>query len=178
MIPMLLSILLLLLSACRSMPADIGLTSKDWGHLSTAQHTQLRTDYQHLKKTRIQRLRQHATHEQVAQGIEVHIEGGRAMMPPFTQATAYQAVTVRIPLHACRNIPLHSTMNHGKSVRLMLCYEPQWLWLDPSHYDASKHRGTLRLTRSSLWYQGFTYRHISSTGHVRLQGVDVSVRLL
>ena len=98
------------------MPADMGMTPADWDRLSSDQRTHMHTDYQQLKKVRVQQVLRKPVQGQEL--LEVRVEGGRAMMPPFDHTAPYHAAMVQVPLHACRVMSLRSVPSDEKQVRL------------------------------------------------------------
>lgn len=163
--------LCLLLVGCAFSPQKLGISEQEWLSYSDDQRQQIIADYKKIS------LDQQQENKRLFLGvgrITVSISGGEAMMPPFVDWSEYQPVSFDLADNICGEIPLQQKDGEN-TVNLRACYKNKALFLDPSRYDLEKNNGTVSIPQSPLWQQGFEYKGISTSGHVRLRNATVKI---
>ncbi len=164
---------LLLLAACAPSPRQLGLSNQQWQAMTVEQQQQLQADYAKTQRwfadndTRLQAYQ--------AAPIDVTLQRGEAMMPPFQHPIAIAPISARFYSGQCKNLRLHSPES-GSQVKLKACYNGLRLALDPSSWQFSQRQGTLFFYQNPLWESGFTYVDVNSRGYVRLQEADIQIK--
>lgn len=163
----------LLLSGCGS-EQTYGISGARWVSMSPEMHKQIETEYVKTQNAI------HAEGEQAKPGkhsVRVAVYGGRALMPPFDYYHPYEREVVDIQEGTCETTELDQP-NGEHDVDLTLCYRDHKLEIDPSHYIYSKRHGTVALQESPTWKDGFTYKHVTSSGFARLKNAHIYVKRL
>lgn len=109
--------------------------------------------------------------------LRVTIEGGTAMMPPFTEKMRYEPVSFVLREGGCDEVELKEADGHSK-VPLRACLIDDTFLLDPSAFDQDKKLGSIRIHASPVWKTGFSYYPITTTGLVRLERARVRLELI
>lgn len=170
--PVIIILSTLLLMGCVAGPEQLGFSKQQWQGMSEKERQQMRIAHQEIQKSL-------AAQKLIYNGpdIQVTIEGGMAMMPPFLQPYDFRATQFQIQPGRCQRVQLTS-WEQIHSVDLSACYDGLTLSLDSSRYDPTKSKGTLLLTYDPLWKRGFTYRGLSSSGYVRLKNTNITVKII
>lgn len=169
------------LTACMVSPQHLGFSKAEWESMDREKQVEVLRNYKQL----------HSAKESSSGGdedvdkknkntaaITVSISNGQAMMPPFTEAYAYEPVSFKIQQGSCQQVLLKERDEGEHQVKMSVCFKKGILLLDPSRYDSSKVDSSARLYRSPLWHGGFSYSHINSSGYVRLQDVTIRITLV
>ena len=161
----------LLLMGCTVGPKELGFSPRQWQMMNPTERKQLQAGYY-----QVQNALQLKT---IYQGprIQVTIFGGAAMMPPLFQAYYFKSARFETSPGKCQSVQLTS-WDQAHSVKFTVCYDGVTLSLDLSHYDFTKTKGALLLTYNTLWKYGFTYDNLSSSGYVRLQNANVTIKTI
>lgn len=169
-----------MLAACATSPAALGISHHDWSQLSALQRQQYLNNY-HKQQSEFM----HQQMPEEGPSLELSILSGKAMMPPFIQAFAIAPMQVNLAAGSCKQVWLEAAtkpVQQGRPqsrprVRLAMCYRQGVLALDPSHYIPAKMQGTLLIHQHPRWLHGFTYKHLHSSGYVRLQNATIRLQL-
>lgn len=162
-------VLSFILVGCAVTPERLGISSIEWGKMTTVQKQNvLKESHQSIHPAKTIYL---------GPDVEVTLSKGTARMPPFVKTYPYKAVHFQMRPGECRSVRLISTeeVNH---VFLKACYNGFTLSLDPSRYELNKRAGTMHINYHPLWKGGITYKHLSSSGYVRLRNVNVRIKNL
>jgi hypothetical protein len=160
-----------LLAACSISPNRLGIPESQWAQYDDAQRKQIIEDY---RQVQAKKKEEHAKSGNSI--LEVNIEGGSAIFPPYTESQPYQPITFSIQEGDCNRREQILGAGSSNSTILGACYKDQTLFLDPSAYEISKADGSIQLQYMPVWKRGFTYPNISSTGLARLQGVNITIK--
>jgi hypothetical protein len=162
-------------AGCASItPQKLGVSESEWRNYSPEQRTKLSADYQQAQNMRRAQLQQAKVGDST---LEVNIQGGRAVLPPYSELQAYQPVTFRIREGDChREVSILSDVSPQQKGMMMVCYSGRVLYLDPSPYDLQNLNGSVLLRFMPTWRRGFTYPGVNTTGLVRLTDVNVSIK--
>lgn len=151
---------------------DLGVSRQDWQATSAQQQQQMKQAYRNIMHYQQQQMKP----EPNKAGINVVLDSGTAMMPPFTSPLAFRIAKATIPAGECRQMPLDA-ITSDQTVDLTACYIHGVLALDPSHYQVNDWQGTRFINYNPLWLQGFTYHQVSTSGYVRLKHTDVTIKM-
>ena len=171
-------ITLLTLTACVVSPQHLGFSKAEWEGLGKDKQAELRRNYKQLDaaKERSPGEDENADKDNKnTAAITVSISDGKVMMPPFTEAYAFDSVSFRMEEGRCQQVLLKQKDDGKHQVKMKVCFEKGVLLLDPSRYDAEKGDSSAQLYRSPLWHNGFSYSPINSSGYVRLQDVTIKI---
>lgn len=158
-----------------SVPTKIGMTESEWLGYSPDKQKILLANY---KKFAAEFKKSTDDTKGIASGhvfLEVGVRDGRVMMPPFNNMQDYNPVKFTIFKDRCRSIVLQSPSDPKTRTELEACFYGNILYLDPSHYDLTKRRGSISINSSPFWLSGFSYKGISSSGYVRLNNVTIEI---
>ncbi|MGB6977337.1 MAG: hypothetical protein WBE18_07805 [Gammaproteobacteria bacterium] len=169
-------VVLLLLGGCATSPNTLGISDAEWKSYSKAQRNEILQNYRKIHKTHQEPTTQIAssTRGDNTNTISVNIQGGKIMMPPFTDAQDYRPVSFIIRNGHCKRVSVQA--NQGRAINLDACYQNKILYLDPSRYDISKSKGSLIFNAIPFWEHGFTYRDVSSSGYAQLTQVNITIQ--
>ena len=168
----LVSISVLLLAGCASMPSQLGFSEKQWKTMSEVRRQEVIAGYDQIKQRPPSMNRKYD-----GSNILVYLAQGTAMMPPFIKAYKYETVKFTLDVGQCRSIRLNS-IDTDHHTNLQVCYNGLTLLMDPSRYDPTKSSGTLRFDYNPIWKRGFTYSNVVSAGYVRLKGASVTIKAI
>ena len=164
---------ILILTGCSTSPSQLGMSEDQWDLTSQQQQDQYAQNYKNLQT--VWNIKKDDTSENSHHpAIEINIQGGSVMMPPFERNYSYQPVSMVINNDQCNSVDL-TQINGNKKVNLVGCYRDHILYLDPSRYDLSQRYGSIQFNQSPLWNRGFTYHGIDSSGYARLSNANVSI---
>lgn len=167
------------LTACVVSPQRLGFSKAEWESMDKDKQTEIIRNYKQLhsdKKLSFVESGEAGKNNKSMSAITVSILGGKVMMPPFTDAYAFDPVSFRIQQGSCQQVLLKEIGGKHK-VEMEVCFKEGILLLDPSHYDSAKVDSSAQLYRSPLWRGGFSYSHINSSGYARLQDVTIRIAL-
>lgn len=164
--------ILLFLSGCATVsPNRLGISQSDWDQYSPAKKDQLILAYdqtQSHKKT---------VHVKAGKGVlSVRIEGGEALLPPYTNLVRYEPVAFTVRQGDCHkkiNVQKVDAVEDEEPGKLEFCYKDDTLYLDPSPYNPSLSLGSLQFPFMPIWKRGFTYPDVTSTGLLKLTRVHI-----
>jgi len=162
------------LTGCATVyPNRLGISQADWDQYSPAKQEQLMSAYEQAQE------RKKSVHVQAGSGVlSVKVEGGKALLPPYTNLVAYQTVAFTIKQGDCRRkIPVIES-DGGEKGKLEVCYKDDTLYLDPSPYDSALSLGSLQFPYMPVWKRGFTYPNVTSTGLLKLTNAQIYLREL
>lgn len=109
--------------------------------------------------------------------LSVLIEGGTLSFPPFTQASAYVPIMFKIKSGEChKKIEVMPQDRATEPAYLVVCYQNNILYVDPSVDDPKLAQGSLKFSYLPVWKRGFTYPNLSSLGQLKLENVHISIR--
>jgi hypothetical protein len=162
---------LLSLIGCAVSPAELGISQQQWNKYNQQEQQKILTAHKELIRAK----RKENLKSTGDSWLQVSIEDGSVMMPPFIRHYKYTPVTFRIREGTCQKNALHNYKS-SNFVKLDSCYKDDILFLDPSCYEMDKKDGTVRLYFSPLWKQGFIYKNICSDGYARLHDVTIKIK--
>lgn len=168
-------LIFIFLSGCANVsPNKLGISQSDWDEYSPAKKDQLVSAYEQTQK------RKRTADVSSGSGVlSVHIEGGKALLPPYTNLTAYQPTTFTVKQGNCeKKIPIMPVEGSDQPGHLEVCYKSDTLYLDPSPYDPNLFLGSLAFPYMPTWKRGFTYLHVNSAGLLKLTDVNIFLRQL
>ena len=168
----------LFLCGCASVqPADLGVSNATWIGYPDAQKKQLISAYQEYAAKSAELMREHNAPLDIgATVLQVGLNGGSAMFPPFEKPQHYTPVNFMLVQNKCAEFPITSSENKDIKTNLFVCYIDNTLYLDPSRFDPEKQDSSVTINATPLWQSGFSYDDITSTGFVRLNKVTISVQ--
>jgi hypothetical protein len=179
-------LLLSIVAGCATSPQKLGISEKDWQSYDEAKQKELLASYKQISATNAQE--DAITNEKYLSNdadssdhyLTINVHGGETLMPPFTGWQRYKSTSFNLYPNSCTNAFLEqreSGKDSGKNgVFLRTCYKDNILLIDPSLYEADKKDGTLRITYSPLWEQGFSYRGIYTDGYVKLKNATFDIK--
>ena len=161
------------MSGCATSPVQLGIATAEWSTYSLEQQQKILDDAKKYFKyhARVSKKYTRVTGE----CLEVAVHSGQVMLPPFSDWTDYKPVYFTIFKGQCRDIALEQAAAEFQT-ELRVCYYGNVLYLDPSHYDLTKYKGSVSIHSSPLWLSGFSYKGINSSGYVRLKNVTIKVK--
>jgi hypothetical protein len=164
----------LLLGGCATSPTTLGISEAQWKSYSKAQKNEILQNYREIHNTQEPAQTSPSASDNDTT-ISITIQGGKIMMPPFTQAQEYLPVTFTMTNGRCKRLSVYQT-NQTQAISLDACYQNKILYLDPSRYDITKSKGSLIFNSIPFWEHGFTYRDVSSSGYAQLTHVDITIK--
>ncbi|HVV69291.1 MAG TPA: hypothetical protein VHE99_09735 [Gammaproteobacteria bacterium] len=162
----------LFLTGCATVsPNKLGISQSEWDQYSDSQREQLIENYHQAQRSKI-------SHAKGGSSLlSVNIQDGKALMPPFTQLTAFQPISFNIREGKCNEkLTIVSAENPEQHTKLGICYQGGTLYMDPSPIDPSKADGSLQFPYMPIWSRGFTYPNVTSTGMAKLTNVNITVQ--
>jgi hypothetical protein len=164
------------LTACSTVitPQDIGFSQNEWQNYSPIYQQQFLENYKQINEE----LQVLNTSPNVLSksALYVQINGGLAMMPPFTVLKKFKPVQFVINQDECSETILEEDgIGEGK-VAMLNCYLGNKLFLDASRYDLTRKHGSITLVYSPLWQKGYTYTGVNSTGYVRFANSSLKIK--
>jgi hypothetical protein len=163
----------ILLAGCATVSSDsLGIPQSEWNQYSPEKRAELTHQYkqtQTAKRTQLVKSG-HST-------LQVGMQGGKVLMPPYSSLQAYQPVSFEIKEGEChREVSVSSKLNPKQKTIMTACYTEYTLYLDASPYETDKAYGSILLRYMPLWKRGFTYPGVSSTGLVKLTDGSITVK--
>jgi hypothetical protein len=162
-----------LLAACATVtPNSLGISQDQWNQYTPEQKREMNKGYREVQKQAKQK-------QEISSNstLSVNIYGGQILLPPFTYLKDYQPIAFAIKEGDCNvKLPVIEKNNPQIKTTLKVCYKNNVLFLDPSPYLPSQAQGSIQLHHMPTWTRGFTYPGISSTGLVKLTGVNVFIK--
>jgi hypothetical protein len=153
-------------------PYELGISDKTWQKYTPQQQNEILQRHQ----TMMANLAANAPKPGATSScLTVTIANGKALMPPFTKKYQFQPATFKIAAESCTSFGLTSK-DKTASVSPYACYKDNIFLLDPSKYEADKMYGTVKVYKTPLWVEGFTYANINTTGFVRFYHADVTIK--
>lgn len=163
-----------ILAGCAVTPDKLGISPQQWQSMNESQKQKLLNDY-HEAHQNLEAKAKRTVYK--GPEIVVYLSGGKAMMPPFTEAYSFRPIQFEMKPGECHNLPLFS-VDDAHHVQLSACYNGLTLILDPSRYATSENDGSLRFNYNPLWKRGFSYNGVSSSGYARLSKVSVTINTM
>lgn len=158
---------------------SLGIPDADWNGYTEARRKQLLVDYQQMTAKIDPYFQSPAQNKK---RLKIQIRDGKALMLPFSGWRDYQPMEFVVAENQCDTAPLLPLIltkeKEAKDSALVVCYKGNMLLIDPSRYDFTKQFGSISITSSPLWQQGFIYRNISSNGYAKLQNATISIKIL
>lgn len=158
-----------MLSGCFSALNRYGFDREAWQSMTDTQRQKVVNHYKNLQH----RVKQSRVEDENDR-IEVNINGGWAMMPPFNDYKRYRPVNFELAYGECGMIQLYNK-NGDESTPLMACYQDEGLYLDPTVNHEQEQPGTVHIPRSPLWQWGNDYREVTTGGIARLLKANVTI---
>jgi hypothetical protein len=168
-------VVLLLLEGCATSPSTLGISQAQWQSYTKTQRQEILQNYRRINSTRNEVLTQNSSTSNGDNAINVTIQSGKIVMPPFTDAQEYLPIAFTIKNGHCKRIVV-SQVNQEKTTDLDTCYQNKILYLDPSRYDITKSKGSLIFNSIPFWEHGFTYHDVSSSGYAQLMHVNITIK--
>lgn len=163
--------LFIFISGCMVGPSDLGMSRKTWDKYSKDKQRELLDSYARISKERVKNLNGIKGQNRC---LEVSIYRGGIMFPPlFDSWSGYHPVMFNICSGECKDIKVFSG---SSKTNLSAYFNGNILYLDHSHYDELKKKGSVSIYYSPLWIDGFTYKGISSSGYIRFNNVSVKIK--
>lgn len=179
---------LVILSACNTFsPHTLGISDTEWANYSPDKQKELREFYKQKIKIKakdktntILPIPKNQFKDLVIPNLPllIDIHDGKAIMPPFVSWYTYKTQPFTVFPDSCANSLLQQVNNPKQQIVLRVCYLKGTLFLDPSRYDTTKMPGSLSFRHSPLWESEFTYKHINTTGYVRLKNAVITIKQL
>lgn len=167
--------MVVLIAGCGTYPENLGLSLNEWNRLDQVQQDRIIDNSKQIEKELdIKHKKKRTTISNGA--LHVKMYGGMVMMPPFTSWESYQPTAFVIAKGECTEAKLEATANKDRAIALRSCFKGNILYLDASHYDPTMKYGSITITASPLWEQGFAYSHLNSIGYVRMKDVTVEIK--
>jgi hypothetical protein len=161
----------MVLTGCASVsPEELGMSEQQWDKYTAQEQKQMARNYSYIEKT----TKQSSFSAQSNFCLIINIQNGKAIMPPFTEWSAFNPVTLKVSEGTCEVTELDA-INGDNSTTLTACYNDNMLLLDPSLYEIDKRYGSIRMYYSLLWDDGFSYTNINTDGYTRLQKASIFV---
>lgn len=167
-------LLLLVFAGCATYPENLGLSQSEWNGLDQSQQEQIVATAKKLEAETVG-INKKKKPIVSASMLNVKVYNGSVVMPPFVSWVSYKPESFAIAKGECKDVMMHASEGENQ-VALRSCYKENILYIDASHYDPAKKYGSITITSSPLWQQGFAYTHLSSSGHVKLKDVTVEIK--
>lgn len=166
------------LTACQMVkPNTLGISNAQWQTYSEPEKKKIIDGYHQAQKVKKNKKSNHCASDKSV--LQVSIEGGKVIMPPYTQSKSYQPVNFSIKSGDCNmKVNIQQVGNPKQKVPLEVCYRNSILYLDPSSYDPELALGSLQFAYLPLWKRGFVYPDVNSKGLVKFQHANISIKTL
>jgi hypothetical protein len=159
-------------------PYELGISNKTWQKYTPEEQQTILQKNQTMMAT---------MNNQTASGnscLTVTIADGKCVMPPlFTKKSPFKPVTFNISEGTCSPFELKAandqkivTPDTQRSITAYACYKNGVLMIDPSKYETDKMYGTVRIYKTPLWQETFTYSNINTSGFAKLQMTKVTIQ--
>jgi hypothetical protein len=165
----------LLLSGCTGL--QYGISEEDWQSMSLPKTEEIQKNFQRIKEARqADRLKQESlVITPRTPKVQLTIEGGKALMPPYDTSYTFYPVKVTIYQGECQTVTLLQR-DGQKSTPLEACYRGKVVYVDPSRYEFKWLYGSLQFHYVPIWQSGFKYENISSKGYAALKNVTIKIK--
>jgi hypothetical protein len=151
-------------------PYELGISDKAWQKLSPQKQQEIIQKNQNV----ITNMESQAPTGNSC--LTITVADGKAKMPPFNMGRyAFQPAKFNISEGSCTSFDL-TTKDKTNSSSPYACYRNNVLMLDPSKYAEDKMYGTVKIYKTPLWEEGFTYTNINTTGYAELRNATIIVK--
>lgn len=168
-------LIVLLLNGCAGISdaTKLGIKETEWAAYDRNKQKELLLNYKKINKEFTSTTRSNVD----ARGsvLNISIYNGKAMLPPFDNLQDYTPVKFTLAKNQCNDISIYKSSDAKIYTKLRACFYNDTLYLDPSYLDPSKKQGSISIHNSPLWLSGFTYKNITSSGHVRFSKVNIEI---
>ena len=168
-------LIVLLLNGCASISdaTKLGIKETEWATYNRNKQKELLVNYKKIN----QEFAAAAKNNNDIKGgtLNVSIYNGKAMLPPFDDWQDYAPVKFTLAKNQCNDIYVYKSNDAKIYTKLRACFYKDTLYLDPSYLEPSKKQGSISIHYSPLWLSGFTYKKITSSGHVRFSKVNIDI---
>jgi len=165
----------LLLNGCTGISdaTKLGIEETQWVNYSQNKQKELLANYKKINKEFADAAKNSInTKDNI---LNISIYEGKVMLPPFDGWQDYMPVKFTLAKNQCSDMNVYKTNDAKIYTKLRACFSNDTLYLDPSYHDLSKKHGSISIHYSPLWFTGFTYKEITSSGHVRFNKVNIKV---
>lgn len=166
----------LLLNGCVGISdaTKLGIKETEWAAYNRNKQKELLLNYKKINKEFTNTAKNNINAKDDILNISIY--DGKAMLPPFDKQQYYTPVKFTIAKNRCNDISVYKPNDTKIYTKLRVCFYNDTLYLDPSYLDLSKKQGSISIHYSPLWLSGFTYKEITSSGHVRLSKVSIEIK--
>jgi hypothetical protein len=178
--------LFLFAAGCATSPQKLGIPDKDWQKYNETEQKELLESYKQISEANAKEdavtAAKYYGKDSSYNGpyLTVKVSGGEALLPPFADWQSYKPVSFKVYPNSCMSVLLEqnrASENTKKSgAFLRACYKDSIFFIDPSLYEFDKREGTLRITYSPLWEQGFSYHGAYTNGYIKLKNATVYIK--
>lgn len=165
----------LLLNGCANISdaTKLGIEKTQWAAYDQNKQKELLANYKKINKEFANRAKNNID---TKDGIlTVNISNGKAMLPPFNNWQDYSPVKFTLAKNQCNDINVYKPNDAKIYTKLRACFYDDTLYLDPSYHDLNKKHGSISIHYSPLWLSGFTYKEVTSSGHVRFSKANIEI---
>jgi hypothetical protein len=152
-------------------PEQLGISKTRWKQYNKQEQEQITNNHKYILQT----VKKSTFSAHGDSYLEITLQNGRAIMPPFTDSYAFKPSTLKIREGICQVVSLYA-IDANKHTTLHACYNNDVLLLDPSFYEIDKRYGSIRMHYSLLWNDGFSYAGINTSGYTRLQNATIFIK--
>jgi|GEM_PF-3357262 len=167
------------LSGCAN-PNALGLNNNQWQRLTPAQQKTYSKNYHSIKTNLAKQNKQKSAtanfiDDNGLPDVDLTILNGQAAFAPTFNFQPIAALHIHLKYGMCQSALLSAQQSNQKAT-LWFCYLNKMIGIDPSFYNLKQAWGTVFIDANPLWNHGYSYKHVYSSGFVRLSNATIKIQ--